>query len=104
MSTENWAAVVGFVAPLIIAVIKQQGWDGKINDMLVFALCVVFGVGTAWFGGELHNPECPNLIECLMPAFDIIGIVLVSAFAWYKMLWKPSGIDEAITSKTSVVK
>lgn len=103
MTIEQWAALVGFLAPLVIAVVKQQGWDGKVNDILVFVLCVVFGLGTAYFGGELVNPACGNLIECLMPAFEIVGIVLMSAFAWYKMLWKPSGVDAAITERTSFV-
>jgi len=104
MTTEQWAAIVGFIAPLVIAVIKQQRWDGKVNDALVFVLCVVFGLGTAWFGGELVNPACASLIECLMPAFEIVGIVLVSAFAWYKMLWKAIGVDDAIVSRTSIMK
>lgn len=102
MTVEQWAALVGFVAPLVIALIKQQKWDGKVNDMLAFILCVGFGLGTAYFGGELVPPNCGDLITCLMPAFEIVGIVLISAFAWYKMLWKPSGIDEAITDRTSL--
>jgi len=102
-ANEAWAIIVGFALPVIVAVIKQDGFSKYVNDMLAFLTCIVGGLGVAYFAGGLQY-GCPTWQTCLEVIVIDVALVLTEAFTLYKMFWKPSGIDARITSATSVFK
>lgn len=101
-SEAAWAAIVGMLVPLFVALLKQATWDDvpvwtngpTWNELIAAAVCAGAGFGTAYFQDSLHWTNADEVVVT-------VSIVLVSAFTWYKMLWKPVGVDGVITRRTS---
>jgi hypothetical protein len=88
---EMWSLVVGFLSPPAISVVQQPRWSPRTRAVVAFALCSVFGAGTAWFTGELTGR---SVVSGSL-------VVLVAAIAAYKGLWGPVGVTAAVESATS---
>jgi VIT1/CCC1 family predicted Fe2+/Mn2+ transporter len=92
---ERWAFIVGFFLPVAIAVIQQAGWSERVRAVVAFLACVVAGLGTAYFGGDLSGSVDPRSVIS-----DVL-IVLVTAISTYKAFWKPTGVAPAVEEATS---
>lgn len=91
---EMYALVVGFLMPLLLAVIIQSHWSSGLKATLAFGACLVAAAGTVYF----QQPD--------WDWHDWIGsslLVLVTAIASYKGVWKPTGISDGIETNTNVV-
>lgn len=88
---QMWALIVGFLLPPVLAVIQQARWSDAFRAVVAFLACAVAGAGTAYFQGDLNFERW---VEAGL-------VILVSAMATYRGLWKPSGIAPAIEAKTS---
>ena len=86
-----WSLILGFVSPLIIAVIQQPKFHEGARAIITFLYCVVVGVGTAFFEGRLTGQR----------AITSVLIVLVSAITTYRGLWRPTGAAPAVEAATS---
>lgn len=86
-----WAIIVGFLTPPVLSIIQQPTWATHVRAVLTFIWCAVAGAGTAYFTGAFNGR---SVITCIL-------LVLVSAIATYKGLWKATGISPAIESATS---
>lgn len=85
-----WSAVVGFFVPPITDFLKRQSWSSEIKGIVSFAVSVVAGVGTAYFNGDLTGKD----------TITAVLIVLVSSQFFYRNLFRPTGISNAISKAT----
>lgn len=91
------------ISPLLIALVKQQGFSNQINALIAFGCYIVVGIGGVLFSG------LPLTIE---NAVSLVTVATVVGSAAYSLIWsnigtgdgtKPS-LDERITDATSFVK
>ena len=90
-NAELWAAALGYVLPLAIAVVAQPRWTGAVKGLLMLAVAVLDGLGTAYFNGQFDGKP---IITCILIAAVAIGVA-------YHTVWKPSGIAPGIERATS---
>ena len=96
------------VSPLLIALVKQQGFSRQVNAMIAFACYVIIGIAGALFSGTALTME---------NAVGLVAIATVVGSAAYTLLWsnigvntvtpvvpQPLSIDQTITNATSIVK
>lgn len=88
---EMWALLVGFVLPLVISALEQSTWSNGIRSAVAFVVCVIAGGITAWIAGDFDTND---IVTAAL-------IVLTTALATYKGLWKPTGIAPKIEAATS---
>jgi VIT1/CCC1 family predicted Fe2+/Mn2+ transporter len=88
------AVAVGALLPILIGVIKQSGWTARTQSVVAFAACAVAALITAWIEGNIN-------VHDLAAAF---AYVYGAAIVTYHGLWKPTGADHAVTTRTDVGK
>jgi hypothetical protein len=87
-----WALIVGFFLPHVVAVVQQPRWSVGLRAFITFLASVVAAFGTVLIqnnGWSWHDWVSSTLL------------ILVTAIATYKGLWKPVGIAPAIEGSTS---
>jgi VIT1/CCC1 family predicted Fe2+/Mn2+ transporter len=89
---ELYALLVGFFLPLALSVIQQSNWSDRLRAVVAFLACLLAGAGTAFFQGDLTGRR---FVSATL-------LVLVTALATYRNLWKPTGVAPAIETKTNV--
>lgn len=92
MDQQGWTAVLGLIAPLIIAVLKQSGFTKAQNSLIALGVCLAVGITDAWYFGTL------DLMDVAKTVFTVIS----TAFVTYKMFFQALGIDDWLTDATSV--
>ncbi len=105
MEVINNPALIIFsaVLPVLIALIKQQGFSKQVNALIALACYVVVGVLGALLSGT------PMDLEHVV---DLIAIVTLVGTAAYNLVWvnlgsspeNPNGFDGKLTNATSFVK
>ena len=91
---EAWAIIVGTMAPMVVALIKQQGWLKEVNAILSFLVCLGIGYGNCYFQGVYDSK---SLVVCM-------ALTMAAAFTAFKMFYQPTGLDTLITNSTSLQK
>ncbi len=86
-----WSAIVGFVAPPVVALVQQPSWTRPVRAIVTLIFCLILGAGTAYFNGALNGR---NWISCVL-------VVFVAAIAAYGGFWKPTRIATSIETATS---
>lgn len=89
--SELWAAALGYVLPLAIAIVNQPRWSGAVKALFMLAVATIDGLGTTYFNGEFSGK---NIVTCILTAAVAIGVA-------YHTVWKPSGIAPGIEHATS---
>ena len=89
--SELWAAVLGYLLPLAIAIVNQPRWSGAVKGLFMLLVATADGLGAAYFNGEFSGK---NIVTCLLTAAVAIGVA-------YHTVWKPSGIAPGIEHATS---
>ncbi|MGW2936090.1 hypothetical protein ACWDA7_30530 [Streptomyces sp. NPDC001156] len=90
-NAELWAAALGYVLPLAIAVVNQPRWRGWVKGLLMLVVAAGDGAGTAYFGDQFHGR---SVVSTVLIAAIAIGVA-------YHTVWKPSGIAPALERATS---
>lgn len=85
------SGLVGFLLPLVVAVIQRQTWSNTFRTIVGVAACAVAAVITAWAESKL------NLHNFATSALVIFTLTKTS----YLAVWKPSGVAPVIEEKTS---
>jgi hypothetical protein len=85
---DMWLLVVGFLMPLIIAVVQQPGWSEPVRALVMAVACILAAVGANYFNGALGIPVAQWAEQILL--------IAVTAIATYKGFWQPTGIAPAI--------
>lgn len=88
---QMWALLVGFAAPLLVAVVQRPGWSEGLRALVTAGFSVVAGTGTVWLTGSMDGRS----------VISSILLVLVTSIAAYKGLWKPTGVAPKIETATS---
>lgn len=89
-NTTTFAAIAGFLAPPVIAIINRQHWTSQTKGIVAFLVCLAAALFTAWYERSVdwHN------VRAVLP------VVFGSAIATYHWFWKPTGIAPNIEDKT----
>ena len=90
------------ICPLLITLIKQQGFSKQVNAMIALGAYVVIGVLGVLLSGQALTVE---------NATNLIAIVTVIGTAAYNLIWTNlgssdlyvNGLDQRLTNKTSIV-
>ena len=89
---QMWSLLVGFLLPLVTAVVQQPKWSSAVRASVGALMAIVFGLATSYFDGSLGD------------ASNTIGAVLVVGLAsltFYKQFWTPTKIAPNIEAATS---
>jgi hypothetical protein len=62
---QLWAAALGYLLPLAIAIVAQPRWTGAVKGLLMLVVAVLDGVGTAYFNGEFGGK---SIVTCMLVA------------------------------------
>jgi len=94
MDQQGWTAVLGLIAPLVIAVLKQSGFTKAQNSLIALGVCLAAGIADAIYFGTLDPMDVAKTV------FTVVSV----AFTTYKMFFQALGIDDWLTEATSVKK
>ena len=94
MDQQGWTAVLVLIAPIIIAVMKQESFTKKQNSVIALGVCLGVGILDAFYLGI----EDPTAIA------KTVLTIMTEAFATYKMIFQPFGFDDWLVSRTSIKK
>lgn len=94
MDQEGWTVLVGFIAPLIIAVLQQSGYTKKQNSLIALAVCLVAGIADAFYFGTVDPLDVAKTVL----------VVVRDAFVAYKMFFQPFGLYDWLAEQTSFKK
>jgi len=92
------------VSPLLIALVKQQGFSTQVNSLIAFACYIVVGIAGALLSGTALTVE---------NAVILVTIATVVGSAAYNLVWDKLGkndmpdalsFDNLLTNMTSVKK
>ena len=86
-----WSGIVGFFLPLLIAAISRLTWPQTLRAVVAFILCLVAGLGTAYFSGSFS----------LTNIGLSMGVVLVTAWSSFSRFWNKVGVTDAIEKVTN---
>lgn len=89
----QWSLVVGFFFPILVAIVKQQGFSRTVNSVIAVVLAAIAGWVTAATNGDVSWDTW---------AASAIA-VYTAAVAAYNGLWSNLG-EERLQAATSVVK
>jgi hypothetical protein len=88
---QLWAAALGYVLPLAIALVTQPRWPGWVKGLFMLLVAIGDGLGTAYFNDQFDRRP---IVTCVLVAAIAIGVA-------YHTVWRPSGIAGAIEAATS---
>lgn len=86
MTTDQWAAVVGFVLPALVAIINREPWKPWIKAVVALVSSALVGTVTALLSGQFTGATW----------IQAIGIVFAASQVAYMLWWKKSGITDWI--------
>lgn len=87
----QWSALVGFLVPILVAVIQQPRFSRPVRTVIGIVMAVAAAVVTAAVEGKLTwNTWATSVI-----------FVVASAFTTYRNVWVPIGAADWIEAKTS---
>jgi hypothetical protein len=89
---QQWAAIVAFFVPPVVALINQQHWSSQLKAVVFFAISLIAAAGTAYFQGDFTGKRW---LDCSL-------IIVAAAAAYYHGLWKPTNVAPTIEASTSV--
>jgi hypothetical protein len=87
----SWALIVGVLLPPFVAVVQRPNWAPRWRTLVMLAVAVLDGLGTAYFADQWHGAT---------PA-ALVALAVASISAAYHGLWQPSGIAPRIEHATS---
>lgn len=93
----QWSALVGFLLPIVVAVVQQAHWSRTVRTVIGIIAAIVAAIVTA---------ATENKLTWHTWATSLI-FVSTLAFTTYRNLWVPLGaLDwwEAVTSRKSVAE
>lgn len=90
---QLWASVVGFLVPIVTAIIIRQGWSAAAQSVANFFVAAVAAVGTQYFEGNLASGNLDGLVRTFL-------IVFVASIASYHGFMRPTNIAPKIEALT----
>lgn len=95
--TELWAAFVGLILPLVIAVINRRAWSSGVKAMVAFACVLISTAITLLISGALipGDQTWRNWLAALL-------IVFLMTKVSYDAIWKPTSVTDRIENSVNV--
>lgn len=102
--TQNSAFIIfSAISPILIALIKQQGFSRSINAVIAFVCYVIVGLaGTLLSGAEM---SMENIVQLITIA-TVVGAAAYN-IVWNNLLAEDDGsrsFDQRLTAATSIIK
>ena len=91
-NVEAAALIIGIVMPLLITLLKQTGWSGKVNMIVAIVACAGAGVLTAWASGLFTGTA---IIVAIATIFSIAQVE-------YRLFF--NNLEAKLNETTSIVK
>lgn len=88
----QWAAIVAFFVPLVVAFLNQTSWSAQMKAIVFFVVSIVAAGGTAYFQGDLTGKRW----------LDAALVIVAAGAAFYHGFWKPVGVAPEIEKSTSL--
>lgn len=82
MSTDTWAALVGFVLPALVAIVNRSEWKPWVKGIVALLASVLVGTITALIAGNFTGSSW----------IQAIGIVFAASQVAYHTWWKNTDI------------
>lgn len=82
-NVTRWALIIGFLMPLLVAVIEQPKWPDWVRAVVAAILCICAAVVQVYVMGQFNPADLATSIL----------IILVEAIAVYQAFWKKVGIN-----------
>lgn len=89
---EMWSGLVGFLLPLVIAVIQQPSFPKPLRAIITLVVCAVAAIVTVSLQGSLDWTRWQHSVL----------IIAVAALAFYKGTWLPLGGAPALEEATTL--
>jgi hypothetical protein len=89
MTTDQWAAVVGFVLPVLVAIINREPWSPWLKAVIALLTSVAGGTVTALLAGQFTGTTW----------LQAIGVSFAASQVFYMAWWKKSGITDWIEQR-----
>ncbi len=86
-----YAALVGFISPLVLSLIIQTGWSVRVQAAVAFIYCILVGAGICYV---LDLWQGADIVACILILFTV-------TVAFYKNFWKPTGVSPKIEEATT---
>lgn len=86
MTTDTWAALVGFLLPALVAIINRAEWKPWIKGVVALLASVLVGTVTALLAGSFTGSSW----------IQAIGIVFAASQVSYHTWWKNTDITNWI--------
>jgi hypothetical protein len=88
---DMWTILVGFLMPLLVALVNQSHWSKPLRAIVSFAICIVVAIADVLIQGNWNG-------HALTRTLVLVAFV---AYTSYQLFWKPSAIAPAIEAATS---
>lgn len=89
MTTDQWAAAVGFILPVLVAIINREPWASWIKAVIALATSVLGGTITALLAGQFTGSSW----------LQAVGVAFAASQVFYMAWWKKSGITDWIEQR-----
>jgi len=91
---ETANLVLSLFLPLLVTLVKQSGWDDRVNKLIALAVYLAWALIVTVAAGDFSVPGF----------LQTFAITLTTGTIAYQMIWKAFGIDDALTAVTSIKK
>lgn len=95
-SIQTWAILLGLVTPFVVSFVAQPRWSATQKRVFSVVIAAVIGVGNLIVQGLLANFDWS-----FNGIVSSIVLVLGASQAAYSLLWKPTGVADAVEEATS---
>lgn len=93
MTVDQWAGIVGFLLPALVAVVNREEWKPWLKAVVALGSSILAGTVTALLSGDFTGTNWVTAI----------GIVFAASAASYKLWWKGSGISDKIEKGVNLI-
>lgn len=93
MTTDTWAAIVGFVLPALVAIINREEWKPWIKAVVALLASVCVGTVTALLSGSFTGTTW----------VQAIAVVFAASQLAYHTWWKNSDITDWIEQSINII-
>lgn len=89
------AGILGFLAPLLVAIVNQPKFSSLVRRIIAIVVSVLLALVAMFVSGTFIVPTDPRGVGITILA--VIGIAQIA----YGLIWKPSGLTDQLEAATS---
>jgi ABC-type uncharacterized transport system permease subunit len=93
VTTDQWAAVVGFVLPVLVSIVNREEWKPWVKGAVALLASFVVGTVTALLAGQFTGTTW----------LQAIGVVFATSQVAYHTWWKGTDLGALIEKKVNVI-